>query len=41
MVCCPGGRYGCCDPGNLRVMENNFAYALFTKAVLKGGNVST
>jgi hypothetical protein len=35
MVCCPGGRYGCCDPGKLRKGENNYGYALFTQASLK------
>jgi hypothetical protein len=37
-VCCPGGRYGCCDPGSLRVMESNFAFALFTQAKVENPN---
>lgn len=32
--CC---RYGCCDPGNLRYAEDNYAYSLFSKANLGGG----
>ena len=35
-VCCQGGRYGCCDPGNLRASEDNIAYALFASGTLKG-----
>ncbi len=36
-VCCPGGKFGCCDPGSLRFAEDNYAYSLFAKASVEGG----